>query len=267
MSEAERGIKEFLGPRMYRHERVMRVMNEAAQVVRDLFAHYAAMPCDMPEEWRLGLSPGDEAALARRAGDFIAGMTDRFALADLPDQQRRHDEGEGVDGDRDRRREPGDQRAAGRRTRDLGDGVDGLALAVGVEQALAGDEISLADLYLAPIMAYMALTPHADEFLKDGPLAGWWTLVSARDSFAATTPSSTDDVTLQPIAVRVPDMGGIVVRCVVRTKASPSFVPPAQGSPRNRDYASINALTKSQLSRSGAKMMPPSVSVGVKGLP
>ncbi len=82
MSEAERGIKEFLVPRMYRHERVMRVMNEAANVVRDLFAHYIAMPSDMPEEWRMGLARGDDAALARRAGDFIAGMTDRFALAE-----------------------------------------------------------------------------------------------------------------------------------------------------------------------------------------
>ena len=53
MSEAERGIKDFLYPRMYRHERVMRVMDEAAGVVRDLFARYfRRMPADMPEEWR-----------------------------------------------------------------------------------------------------------------------------------------------------------------------------------------------------------------------
>ncbi len=51
MSEAERGIKDFLMPRMYRHERVMRVMNEAADVVRDLFAHYTSHPSDLPEEW------------------------------------------------------------------------------------------------------------------------------------------------------------------------------------------------------------------------
>jgi dGTPase len=82
MSEAERGIKDFLTPRMYRHERVMRVMNEAADVVRDLFRHYAARPFDMPEEWSSDLRPGDADAIARRAGDFIAGMTDRFALAE-----------------------------------------------------------------------------------------------------------------------------------------------------------------------------------------
>jgi glutathione S-transferase len=53
---------------------------------------------------------------------------------------------------------------------------------------LAGDAVSLADLYLAPIMAYMALTPHAGEFLEDGPLKAWWGTVSARDSFKATAP-------------------------------------------------------------------------------
>ncbi len=80
MAEAERGIKDFLFPRMYRHERVMRVMGEAAGVVQDLFRHFMARPDDMPEEWRSGLAEADPAVRARRVGDFIAGMTDRFAL-------------------------------------------------------------------------------------------------------------------------------------------------------------------------------------------
>ena len=80
MAEAERGIKDFLFPRMYRHERVMRVMGEAAIVVRDLFRHFMERPDDMPEEWRSGLAGADAALRARRVGDFIAGMTDRFAL-------------------------------------------------------------------------------------------------------------------------------------------------------------------------------------------
>ena len=82
MAEAERGIKDFLYPRMYRHENVMRVMGDAQGVLRDLFAHYSLHPADMPEEWQSGLEAGDATALARRAGDFIAGMTDRFALAE-----------------------------------------------------------------------------------------------------------------------------------------------------------------------------------------
>jgi dGTPase len=80
MAEAEHGIKDFLRPRMYRHERVMRVMGEADGVVRDLFGYFLRVPDDMPEEWRSGLAVADAAVRARRIGDFIAGMTDRFAL-------------------------------------------------------------------------------------------------------------------------------------------------------------------------------------------
>ena len=82
MAEAEKGVKGFLFPHMYRHDRVMHVMNEAADVVRDLFSHYTAHPVDMPDEWHQDLPPGDDEALTLRVGDFIAGMTDRFALAE-----------------------------------------------------------------------------------------------------------------------------------------------------------------------------------------
>jgi dGTPase len=80
MAEAERAIKDFLFPRMYRHARVMRVMGEAGGVLRDLFRHFSRVSDDMPEEWRSGLAGADAAVRARRIGDFIAGMTDRFAL-------------------------------------------------------------------------------------------------------------------------------------------------------------------------------------------
>jgi dGTPase len=78
----ERLIKDFLRARMYRHERVLRVMGEAASVVRDLFARYRTRPGDLPPEWREALAGCDEAARARRIADFIAGMTDRYALAE-----------------------------------------------------------------------------------------------------------------------------------------------------------------------------------------
>ena len=73
-------IKSFLGERMYRHARVMRVMNEAETLVRDLFAHYVKTPADLPAEWREGLERADEATRTRRIADYIAGMTDRYAL-------------------------------------------------------------------------------------------------------------------------------------------------------------------------------------------
>ena len=82
VAEADRAIKDFLKVRMYREARVMRVMDQAAGVVHDLFARYSAQPHDLPEEWREELDRLDEAACARRIADFIAGMTDRFALAE-----------------------------------------------------------------------------------------------------------------------------------------------------------------------------------------
>jgi dGTPase len=67
---------------MYRHPRVMKVMDQAADVVRDLFARYSARPQDMPAEWGEHLGGCDEAARVRHISDFIAGMTDRYALAE-----------------------------------------------------------------------------------------------------------------------------------------------------------------------------------------
>ncbi|HVZ52089.1 MAG TPA: deoxyguanosinetriphosphate triphosphohydrolase [Pseudolabrys sp.] len=80
MEKTDAEIKGFLRPRMYRHERVMRVMQDAEQVLRDLFAHYSALPDDLPAEWGEGIARLDEAARARRIADYIAGMTDRYAL-------------------------------------------------------------------------------------------------------------------------------------------------------------------------------------------
>jgi len=82
MGEADRAIKKFLETRMYRHARVMRVMDDAAGVIRDLFARYRAQPADLPAEWQEGFSGLDETARVRRIADFIAGMTDRYALAE-----------------------------------------------------------------------------------------------------------------------------------------------------------------------------------------
>jgi dGTPase len=82
IGEADRAIKNFLAIRMYRHARVTRVMAEAAGVIRSLFARYSAHPGDLPEEWSEGLDGIEEASRARRIADFIAGMTDRFALAE-----------------------------------------------------------------------------------------------------------------------------------------------------------------------------------------
>jgi dGTPase len=65
---------------MYRHPRVLAARAQAEEVVRDLFRRFTSQPADMPEEWRTGLSGSDESRIARRVADYIAGMTDNYAL-------------------------------------------------------------------------------------------------------------------------------------------------------------------------------------------
>jgi len=82
MAEADRAIKDFLYPRLYRHARIMRIMGEAEEVVRRLFAHYVKAPGDLPADWLSGIDGADAKDGALRIADFIAGMTDRYALAE-----------------------------------------------------------------------------------------------------------------------------------------------------------------------------------------
>jgi dGTPase len=81
-ARAEAEIKAFLKLRMYRHERVMRVMGEAEQILFDLFARYQRVPGDLPAEWLPPDGEDSESETARRIGNFIAGMTDRFAMTE-----------------------------------------------------------------------------------------------------------------------------------------------------------------------------------------
>jgi dGTPase len=82
MAAADTAIKGFLYPRMYRHVRVMNVMGEAEAVIADLFGHFTATPSDLPAEWHDGFAEIGAAARARRIADYIAGMTDRYALVE-----------------------------------------------------------------------------------------------------------------------------------------------------------------------------------------
>jgi dGTPase len=82
MAATDRAIKDFLWTNMYRHPRVIDVMEDAEVVVRQLFARYFVSPQEMPPEWAHGGETTDPAARARQVADFIAGMTDRFALTE-----------------------------------------------------------------------------------------------------------------------------------------------------------------------------------------
>ena len=85
LEAADRAIKGFLFPNMYRHPSVVVVRQQADRVVRDLFGAFASDPGRMPAEWRKDVDSLDEAGRHRRIADYIAGMTDRFAL----DEHRR----------------------------------------------------------------------------------------------------------------------------------------------------------------------------------
>jgi dGTPase len=81
----DRAIKDFLFQNMYRHPQIVRVREEAAGVVGDLFVAFSRDPALMPDDWAAAaaaLAPGEEARRARLVCDYIAGMTDRYALSE-----------------------------------------------------------------------------------------------------------------------------------------------------------------------------------------
>lgn len=80
MAIAEKQLKAFLYQHLYRHETVMRVRQGAERIVRELFDTYFADPRAMPEGWREGLDPAEDRIKARHVADFLAGMTDTYAI-------------------------------------------------------------------------------------------------------------------------------------------------------------------------------------------
>ena len=80
MGEANRAIKEFLFAHMYRHWRVNRMTNKARQVTQDLFGILHGDVSMLPDGWRAVAGERDGPRAALTVADYIAGMTDRFAL-------------------------------------------------------------------------------------------------------------------------------------------------------------------------------------------
>jgi dGTPase len=76
------GLKDFLFANVYRHPRVMAVMADAERVVRDLFERYMDDPGELPEAWRKAAQADGPAGRAGVVADFVAGMTDRYALGE-----------------------------------------------------------------------------------------------------------------------------------------------------------------------------------------
>ena len=85
IAEANHAIKEFLRARMYRHWRVNRQASKARRVTEDLFRLLHADPSMLPDGWRALAGENDPKRAGLTVTDYIAGMTDRFAL----DEHRR----------------------------------------------------------------------------------------------------------------------------------------------------------------------------------
>jgi dGTPase len=80
MSAHDKALKSFLFERMYRHYKVNRMASKARRIVQDIFGLLLAEPQCLPTEWRGQAGAPHSPATARIVADYIAGMTDRFAL-------------------------------------------------------------------------------------------------------------------------------------------------------------------------------------------
>ena len=82
MRANDRALKDFLFQRMYRHYKVNRMTTKARRVVHDLFELLLAEPGCLPPEWQRQTDRPGSAVTAVVVADYIAGMTDRFALGE-----------------------------------------------------------------------------------------------------------------------------------------------------------------------------------------
>jgi dGTPase len=80
MAAAERELKRFMYAALYHHPQQMAVADRARDIVAGLADAYLADPDLLPQWWRESL-PAEEPWRTRAIGDFIAGMTDRYALS------------------------------------------------------------------------------------------------------------------------------------------------------------------------------------------
>ena len=75
-------LKRFLNKYLYHHDKVLSMTGKAQAKIEVLFERYMSDPAEMPAEFSDRATVGDEDAKARVVADYIAGMTDRFAVAE-----------------------------------------------------------------------------------------------------------------------------------------------------------------------------------------
>jgi dGTPase len=76
MRELNRELKAFLRTQLYRHYRVMRMSAKSRRIISDLYQAFTGDPRLLPPQF----SPKEESERARAVADYIAGMTDRYAI-------------------------------------------------------------------------------------------------------------------------------------------------------------------------------------------
>ena len=75
-------LKRFLNKHLYRHEKKLAMTKQAQAIIRELFDLYTRRIDSMPAEFADRAGPLDDAGRARVVADYVAGMTDRFAMAE-----------------------------------------------------------------------------------------------------------------------------------------------------------------------------------------
>ena len=79
---SEVALKRFLFENLYRSDAVMLPVKHAEGVISDLYGAFFSDPSRLPHEWQSQVNPDEPPELARHIADYIAGMTDRFALSE-----------------------------------------------------------------------------------------------------------------------------------------------------------------------------------------
>jgi len=80
LADNDRLLKQFLKQHMYAHPEVTTKRDVGQKIVRELFGYFMDNPAEMPAEWSRGIDTQDEPKKARVIADYIAGMTDRYAV-------------------------------------------------------------------------------------------------------------------------------------------------------------------------------------------
>jgi dGTPase len=80
--EQHMALKRFLSRHLYSHEKKLEMTHQAQAIVRELFELYMADVGNMPDEFADRAAGEDQAIRARVVADYVAGMTDRYAIAE-----------------------------------------------------------------------------------------------------------------------------------------------------------------------------------------